>query len=115
MDTEKEIQEMKALMAFAKKAPEGKKDIVGGQQHIDYVLNFNDQPLAAIIIIDKQPTLSQLATLQAYKNGRGYKFGYLIWYTEAHVFYQELNHIEATIQNGLVNVPASSWKMADIQ
>jgi hypothetical protein len=115
MDTEKEILEMKALMAFGKKAPEGKKEIVGGQQHIDYVLNFNEKPLAAIIIIENQPTLSQLATLQAYKIGRGYKFGYIIRYNETHVFYQELNQIEATIQNGIVNVPATSWKMTDIQ
>lgn len=108
-----ELNEMHALLAFVAKAPKGNKELLGDQQHIDYALMLEGQPLAAIMMINNQPTLSQLATLEAYKNGRGYKFGYLLWYDSKHVFYQELNHINATISGGKVSIPSESWKFTD--
>lgn len=105
-----ELNEMHAMLAFVAKAPRGNKELLGDQQHIDYSLTLEGKPLAAIMLINDMPTLAQLATLEAYKNGRGYKFGYVLWYDWNNVYYQELNQIEGTIKDGKVFIPATNWK-----
>ena len=87
-----EALEAKALATFAKQAPKGQRTIEDHHQHISYkmqVITEDDQGL----------TLSNLATLQAYKD-RGYTFAYILAYNQDNIYYCEISKVAGHVEDG---------------
>ena len=96
--------EAKALAAFAKAAPKGRRTIVDHDQHIDYSMQIQTETgtqinIAVIIVKQQGLTLANLATLQAYKS-RNYNYSYILAYNETDIYYCEISQVAGHVDQG---------------
>lgn len=98
-----EALEAKALATFAKQAPKGQRTIEDHHQHISYKMTLTTEDgrtiVIALIIANQGLTLSNLATLQAYKD-RGYTFSYILYYNENNIHYCEISQVRGAVDGG---------------
>lgn len=99
-----EALEAKALATFAKQAPKGQRTIEDHHQHISYKMQVitedrGTMSIALIVASDQGLTLSNLATLQAYKD-RGYTFAYILAYNQDNIYYCEISKVAGHVEDG---------------
>jgi len=99
-----EAIEAKALATFAKQAPKGQRTIEDHHQHISYKMTIATETgthmsIALIVVKDQGLTLSNLATLQAYKD-RGYNFAYILAFNEQNIYYCEISKVAGHVEEG---------------
>ena len=119
MDTMESAEEItrriKALNAFASNAPQGKKELdeLEDNKHITHTLKLEGNKLAAIITTNN-PTVANLATLEAYKVMYGWKYGYIISYTDTHVYYVEVSQVDAILAKGQLAIDPNCMKKVQL-
>lgn len=108
-------QEIKALHAWAKKAPKGKKEVNGDHDHVDYTLTVDETKLA-VVILTKQGkiTARELAILNNYKTGDIWKYAYIIHCHKNIVYYQEISKVRGEFQGSTIIPDISQFNKTEI-
>lgn len=99
-------REIRAIHAWAKKAPGTKKTVDGDATNVDYTLVVDGVKLAVVITTKANKiTARELAILDNYKTGGIWKFAYILHITTTEVRYQEINQVTGTILKGNTILP----------
>lgn len=104
-------REIRAIHAWAKKAPGTKKSVEGDHQHVDYTLVVDGVKLAVVITTKANKiTARELAILDNYKSGGIWKFAYILHITPAEVKYQELDQLTAAVKGNEITPDLNTFK-----
>lgn len=104
-------REIRAIHAWAKKAPGTKKSVEGDHQHVDYTLVVDGVKLAVVITTKANKiTARELAILDNYKSGGIWKFAYILHITPTEVKYQELDQLTATVKSNEITPDLNTFK-----
>jgi hypothetical protein len=108
-------QEVKAIHAWAKKAPKGKKEVNGEHDHVDYTLTVDETKLA-VVILTKQGriTARELAILNNYKTGDIWKYAYIIHIYRNTVYYQEISKIQGSFHGNIITPDITQFNKIEI-
>ena len=101
-------REIRAIHAWAKKAPGTKKEVDGDHQHVDYTLVVDGIKLAVVITTKANKiTARELAN---YKSGGVWKFAYVLDVDRNKVNYQELADLKGSFAGGELTPDISTFK-----
>lgn len=104
-------REIRAIHAWAKKAPGTKKEVDGDHQHVDYTLVVDGIKLAVVITTKANKiTARELAILANYKSGGVWKFAYVLDVDRNKVNYQELADLKGSFAGGELTPDISTFK-----
>jgi hypothetical protein len=104
-------REIKALHAWAKKAPGERKQVESETPHVDYTLTVDGVKLAVVITVKQGViTARELAVLDNYKSGGIWKFAYILHITQDKVQYQELAQFQGTVQGNTITPGLNTFK-----
>ena len=104
-------REIRAIHAWAKKAPGTKKEVDGDHQHVDYTLVVDGIKLAVVITTKANKiTARELAILDNYKTGGVWKFAYILDVDRDKVNYQEIADLKASVSGSTITPDISTFK-----
>lgn len=115
-------REIKAIHAWAKKAPGTKKSVDGDHQHVDYTLVVDGVKLAVVITTKistkdfktRVITARELAILDNYKRGGIWKFAYVLDIHQDVVNYWELADISGNLQGTEIQLNMNTCKSINL-
>ena len=104
-------REIRAIHAWAKKAPGTKKTVDGDATNVDYTLVVDGVKLAVVITTkENKITARDLAILDNYKTGGIWKFAYVLDVDRDKVNYQELADLKGSFTGRELTPDISTFK-----